>query len=126
MKIKITLPRSDLYSEAFKQQVVGEYERGGVTKNDLMRKYEIGGHCSVLRWCRKYGKLNYTPKGKQGRPMKDPQRRKIKELEQELKKAKEKLVVYEKLIEITNHELGEDVLKKIATKLSKNWQAKVG
>jgi transposase-like protein len=126
MKIKITLPRSDLYGEAFKRQVVGEYERGGVTKNDLMRKYEIGGHCSVLRWCRKYGKLNYTPKGIQGRPMKDPQRRKIKELEQELKETKEKLEVYEKLIEITNRELGEDVLKKIATKLSKNWQAKVG
>ena len=127
MKIKITFPPSEYYSEAFKRQVVGEYERGGVTKDDLMEKYQIGGHCSVLRWCRKYGKLNYTPrKGIQGRPMKDPQKRKMKELDQELKETKEKLVVYEKLIEITNRELGEDVLKKIATKLSKSWPPKVG
>lgn len=126
MKIKITFPRSKFYSEAFKRQVVGEYERGGVRKNDLKSKYQIGGHCSVLRWCRKYGRLYYPPKGKQGRPMKDPQKRKIKELEQELTEAKEKLLVYEKLIEITNRELGEDVRKNIATKLSKNWHPKAG
>jgi NTP pyrophosphatase (non-canonical NTP hydrolase) len=58
--------------------------------------------------------------------MKDPQKRKMKELEQELKETKEKLVVYEKLVEITNRELGEDVLKKIVAKLSKNWPPKVG
>ena len=45
-------------------------------------------------------------------------------LEHELKEAKEKLRVYEKLIEVTNRELGIDIQKKIATKLSKNWQPK--
>jgi hypothetical protein len=56
--------------------------------------------------------------------MKDPQKNKIRMLEHELKEAKEKLRVYEKLIEVTNRELGIDIQKKIATKLSRNWQPK--
>jgi transposase len=126
MKLKITFPCESQYSDAFKRQVVGEYEHGGVTKDDLMRKYQIRGHSTVLLWCRKYGKLPYQATGSQGRPMKDPQKKKIKELEHELKKAKEQLMVYEKLIEITNRELDVDIQKKIATKLSKNWHPKVG
>lgn len=106
MKINITFPRSTFYIEASKRQVVRKYERGGIRKNELQRKYQIGGHCSVLRWCRKYARSYYLPEGKQGRPMNDPQKRKIKELERELKETKEKL------IEITNRELGEDFAKK--------------
>ncbi len=56
--------------------------------------------------------------------MKVPQQRRIKELEHELKEVKEKLMVYEKLMEITNRELGEDKRKNIATKLPENWQPK--
>jgi uncharacterized protein YeeX (DUF496 family) len=59
-----------------------------------------------------------------GRPLQDPQQRRIKELERKLKDSQEKILVYEKLIEITNRELGEDVLKKIVTKLSEKWQPK--
>ena len=126
MKVKIAFPRLEFYGEAFKRQVVGEYERGGIGINDLRRKYQIKGHCTILRWCRKYGRLNYPETGVQGRPIKDPQKRKIKELERELMETKEKLLVYEKLVEITNRELGEDVRKNIATKLSENWHPKVG
>ena len=56
--------------------------------------------------------------------MKDSQKRRIKELEQELKEAVEKILVYEKLIEITKRETGIDVRKNIDTKLSENWQPK--
>jgi uncharacterized protein YeeX (DUF496 family) len=56
--------------------------------------------------------------------LQDPQQRRIKELERKLKDSQEKILVYEKLIEITNRELGEDVRKKIATKLSEQWQPK--
>jgi transposase len=125
MRVKITFPPSTTYSEAFKRQIVGEYEGGGIRQKDLSRKYRIRGHCTILRWCRKYGRLYYPVKGYRGRPVKDPQKRKIKDLEQELREAKEKLLVYEKLIEITNRELGEDVRKKIVTKLSENWPPKV-
>lgn len=55
--------------------------------------------------------------------MKDPEKQRIKELEYELKKAKEKLVIYEKLIEVTKRESGIDILKNTDTKLSENWQS---
>ncbi len=122
MRIRITFPSEKHYSEAFKRQVVREFEQVGRKKNDLKKKYQIGGKSTVLQWCRKYGRLAYPKTSVRGRPLKDPQQRRIKELERELKEAKEKLMVYEKLLEITNRNLGEDVRKNIATKLSENWQ----
>jgi transposase len=77
-----------------------------------------------LQWCRKYGKLYYLDKTLPGRPLKDPQKQRIKDLEYELKQAREKLLVYEKLLEVTKRETGIDVRKNIDTKLSKNWQPK--
>lgn len=56
--------------------------------------------------------------------MKDPQKQRIKELENKLKAAEQKLKVYDKLIEITNRELDEDIIKKIEAKLSESWQQK--
>lgn len=124
MNIRLYIPTQSQYSEAFKRQVVREYEQGGQTKDGLMEKYQIKGHSQVLEWCRKYGKLAYPITSTRGRPLKDPQQRRIKELERELNESKEKIIVYEKLIEITNRELGRDIRKKIATKLSESWQEK--
>lgn len=124
MKNRKSYPEEPRYSQAFKLQVVREYERGYQSKDDLMNKYKIGGHSTVLQWCRKYGKLYYPKTKVPGRPMKDPQKQRIKELEHELKEAQEKIMVYEKLIEIANLESGIDVRKNIVTKLSENWQLK--
>ena len=44
--------------------------------------------------------------------MKDPQKQKIKELEKKLKKAQQKLIIYDKLIEVTSRQIDEDVKKK--------------
>jgi hypothetical protein len=52
--------------------------------------------------------------------MKDPQKQRIKELEQKLRAAEEKLKVYDKLIEVTNRELDTDIVKKIEAKLSES------
>jgi transposase-like protein len=124
MKKGNTIPSHPGYSQAFKLQVVREYERGNHTKDSLMSKYQIGGHSTVLQWCRKYGKLYYSKTTLPGRPMKDPQKQRIKDLEHELKQAREKILVYEKLIEVTKRETGIDVRKNIDTKLSENWQPK--
>lgn len=124
MKHGNIIPPISGYSLAFKLQVVREYEQGFVTKDFLMNKYKIGGHSTVLQWCRKYGKLYYSNKTLPGRPLKDPQKQRIKELEYELKQALEKILVYEKLIEVTKRETGIDVRKNIDTKLSRNWQPK--
>ena len=95
-----------------------------MNKDQLQQKYGIGGNSSVLRWCRKYGKFAYNSPSKNGRPMKDPQKQRIKELEKKLKAAELKLKVYDKLIEITNRELDENVVKKIEAKLSKSLHRK--
>ena len=105
MKLKLQIPENELYSKAFRRQVVREFEQGGITKQELKRKYHIGGKSTVLQWCRKYGRLTYPSTGTQGRPLQDPQQRRIKELERKLKDSQEKILVYEKLIEITNREL---------------------
>ena len=111
------------FSEAFKKEVVRDYERGILNKDQIQIKYGLGGNSTVLKWCRKYGKFDY-PKGKStGRPMKDPKQR-IKELEAKLKESELKVKVYEKLIEVTNRELNTDIVKKIEAKLSESWQQK--
>jgi|SRR5688572_32610269 transposase len=108
------------YSEAFKKQIVQEFERGLLNKDQLQSKYGIGGKSRVLDWCRKYGKFAYYSPLQNGRPMKDPQKQRIKELEKKLKAAELKLKVYDKLIEITNRELNQDIIKKIEAGLSKS------
>lgn len=113
-----------IYSEAFKKQVVREYEQGLMNKDQLMEKYGIKGKSRVLEWCRKYGRFAYDQPVTKGRPMKDLQKQRIKELEKKLKAAEQKLKVYDKLIEITNRELDADIIKKIEARLSENWQQK--
>jgi hypothetical protein len=106
------------YSESFKKKVVQEYEKGLLNKDELQAKYVIGGNSRVLQWCRKYGKLHYPEKGSLGRPMKDPQKQRIKDLEKQLETAKLKLIAYEKLIEIAEKEDGINILKKDGAKQS--------
>ncbi len=103
------------YSEAFKRSVVREYERGILNKAQIKAKYGIGGNSRVLDWCRKYGKLVY-PTGNNGRPMKDPQKQRIKDLEKQLEEARLKVLAYEKLISITEKEEGISILKKDVAK----------
>ena len=125
IRIKLVSPGpSKRYSEAFKKQVVREFERGALNKANLQRKYDIGGKSRLLDWCRKYGKFAYNTPSQNGRPMKDPQKQRIKELEKKLKAAELKLKVYDKLIEITNRELDQDVVKKIEAKLSRSLHTK--
>ncbi|RZL29765.1 MAG: transposase [Pedobacter sp.] len=111
IKLKGVSP-SKKYSEVFKRMVVEEFERGPLNKDQLQKKYGIGGNTSIFEWCKKYGKLHYPDKGKTGAPMKDPQKRIIKDLEKELADAKLKLLAYEKLISIAEKEEGISILKK--------------
>jgi transposase-like protein len=111
VKIKDKAPSAN-YSEAFKKSVVAEYEKGLLSKDRLQEKYGIRGHSRLLEWCRKYGKLHYPQSKATGRPMKDPQKQRIKELEKALEEARLKLVAYEKLIALAEKEEGISILKK--------------
>jgi transposase len=122
IRIKVIIPAVS-YSLSFKKMVVAEYERGVLNKDEIQRKYGIGGNSRVLDWCRKYGKLHYPEPGMQiGRPMKDPQKRRIKELEKALEMEKLKVKAYEKLIEITEKREGISILKKDGAKQSENLE----
>ena len=46
------------YSQAFKQQVVREYE-AGASVNSLRHKYAIGSTTTIKAWIKKYGRLGY-------------------------------------------------------------------
>ena len=118
IRIKISIPGSR-YTESFKRMVVREFELGFLNKDQLMTKYGIGGHSHVFEWGRKYGKLPYSMpeiEPNNGRPMKDPQKQRIKDLEHQLKIEKLKVLAYEKLISIAEQEDGISILKKDVTK----------
>ena len=101
------------YSENFKRMVVKEFEQGHLNKKELGRKYGIPGHATILKWCRKYGKLYYAPESTIiGRPMKDPQKQRIKALEKELENERLKVIALQKLIEIAEREDGVSISKK--------------
>jgi len=120
IRVIITVP-SKKYSDAFKKMVVAEYEKGIVGKDELQKKYGIKGNSAVLNWCRKFGKLHYPKKGTNiGRPMKDPQKQRIKELEKQLAEEKLKVIAFQKLIEIAEREEGISILKKDAAKQLKS------
>lgn len=88
-----------------------------MNKDELQRKYGISGNSVILDWCRKFGKLHYPEKGRNiGRPMKDPQKQRIKELERQLTEEKLKVLAYKKLIQIAEREEGISILKKGAAK----------
>jgi transposase-like protein len=111
IRIVVTRPQSK-YSESFKRMVVAEYESGRATKKEISRKYGIAGHSRLLDWCRKYGGLPYDDDGQRGRPMKDPQKRRIKELERALADERLKVAAYEKLVDIIEREDGDRLSKK--------------
>jgi transposase-like protein len=75
-KIKKSAP-PQIYSGAFKRQVVSELESGLNTKAGLKRKYGIAGNSCLPRWCKQFGKLTYKDQYVKGRPMKDPNQQKI-------------------------------------------------
>jgi transposase-like protein len=122
-KLKLR-PSGRVFSEAFKKQVVREFEKGQFSKDQLMRRYGLKGKSAVLNWCRKYGKFAYPQQPFSGPKMKDPQQQRIKELEHKLRAAELKVLVYGKIIEITNRELDADTIKKIEAELSASWQPK--
>lgn len=105
------------YSEAFKREVVAEYE-AGANITSLQRKYGINGKLTIQGWVRKYGKQGlrtevvYIQNAEEANRVRELEKQ-VKELEQALGK-----VVLEKLkLESILEELQEsngDVVKKNA------------
>jgi hypothetical protein len=60
-------------------------------KAELQRCYTILGNSCIPRWLKKYGKFTYEDKTTIGRPMKDSQQQRIKELEAQLAKKRRRI-----------------------------------
>jgi len=122
--LKQLLPKQSEYSEAFKKQIVREYERGNISKEALRLKYNLGGNSTVLEWCRKYGKFAYEHTKPQEDKMTDPNAKRIKELEARLKDAELRLKVYAKWMEVSKRDMSAEAQKKIDDELWKSLGGK--
>ncbi|MHA6844183.1 IS3 family transposase, partial [Ralstonia syzygii] len=87
------------YSLAFKLSVVEQVERGELSYKQAQQRYGIQGRSTVLVWCRKHGlqdwgSLSGRRQASSGMSEKEPKaltpEQRIKELEVQLKEAKEK------------------------------------
>lgn len=95
------------YSEAFKRQVVTEYETG-ISVSDLQKKYGITGGVTIPAWIKKYAREGFRHELVRIQTIEEINR--VKELEQQVEELEQALgkVVLEKLkLESILEELGE-------------------
>lgn len=112
------------YSEAFKMEVVKHYESSGLTMGETSRLYGIGGAETLRIWLRKYGKE--TSLNKVIRVEKPDEKKRMKEMESEIKKLKEALadaylrkITAESTLEVAAGMMGltiEELKKKLGEK----------
>lgn len=111
------------YPESFRLKVVKEVESGLYSKDEIRRKYGIGGKTTILYWCRKYGRKDYPympeSKRKSVKTMDDKDNR-IAELEAKLARQELAIDALEALIDVANEMYGTDLKKKVGTKRSKS------
>lgn len=116
------------YTLAFKRAVVEQVEKGELSYKQAQERYGIQGRSTVLVWLRKHGRQNWGPMASYGR-MTDaapsskssqgltPEQR-IKELEVQLKEAREKSQFFEAVIDVLKKDFGVRVVKKPVGKSS--------
>jgi transposase-like protein len=113
------------YTEAFKRHVVGEIELGRISQSEAREKYGILGHSTILKWCRKYGRLFPHRDTKIGIKSMDEKEKELlllqnenKALRKELEEVRFKNVVLETLVDIAERELQIPIRKKYGAKQS--------
>jgi transposase-like protein len=116
-------PRS--YSKSFKMKVVQEVLEGKYTKEEARRVYGIKGNCAVLYWMRKFsGDNNYRQSDQyiedlisMGNKLQNKQlAARIKELEEELEREKQRADLWQKIVEVAEEKLGLNITKKFGAK----------
>jgi transposase len=121
------------YTLAFKLAVVDQVEKGELTYRQAQERYGIQGRSTVLVWLRKHGRRNrglvrtslgmaapekpYPPQ-----PLTPEQR--IKELEVQLKEAREKAQLFEAVLDVLKKDYGVRIVKKPLGKSSRKDPSK--
>lgn len=121
------------YTLAFKLAVVDQVEKGELSYKEAQERYGIQGRSTVLVWLRKHGRQDWGPMAHYGR-MNDRSRtttsqtltpeQRIKELEVQLKEAREKSQFFEAVINVLQKDYGVRVVKKPVGKSSRKSPSK--
>lgn len=115
------------YSEAFKLQVVSEYEAGS-NISDLQKKYGITGGSTIRRWIKKYAKEGFRHElvriqtAQEAGRVKELEKQ-VQELEQVLGKVTLEKLKLESILEELEEAYGVEV-KKNAVRSSSDLSAK--
>ena len=120
------------YTLAFKLAVVDQVERGELTYRQAHERYGIQGASTVLVWLRKHGRQDWiaaSSRGKGLQKMPEPPKlltpeQRIKELEVQLKEAREKAAFFEAVVNVLKRAYGVQVAKKSAGKSSRKSSSK--
>ena len=117
------------YTLAFKRAVVEQVEKGELSYKQAQARYGIQGRSTVLVWLRKHGRQNWGPMASYGRmtapthPLTSGQgltpEQRIRELEVQLKEAREKSQFFETVIDVLKKDYGVRVVKKSVGKSSR-------
>lgn len=109
------------YTLSFKMGVVERIERGELSARQAQRQYGIQGNCTVLNWLRKHGQwdgntasssgtVQEMVMGKSHSPL-TPEQQQIKQLQGELKEAREKANLFEAVLDVLRKDYGVVVKK---------------
>jgi transposase len=119
------------YTLAFKLAVVEQVEKGELTARQAHDRYGIQGASTVLNWLRKHGSLKWrkASSGVRGAKMPDPREplpaeQRIKELEVQLKEAREKAAFFEAVMVVLKRDYGVKPVKKPVGKSSRKSSSK--
>lgn len=116
-EIGMTKGTNKRYSEAFRQQVVREYEAGS-TVSDLQKKYGITGGSTIYVWIKKYAheglrtgvvRIQTAEEANRVRELEA----RVKELERALGKVTLEKLILESALEVIEAEYGIDAKKNV-------------
>ena len=124
------------YPTEFKRRVVQEVLDGKYTKAEAQRIYELGGHCAILKWMRKFNivpnknskeKIIHIPENAMPKQEEEIAKdQKIIALEKALEYERNKSLLYEKIIEIAEEKYGLSIRKKSEAKQYNSLNQKKG
>ncbi|MGS2737996.1 hypothetical protein [Sinomicrobium sp. M5D2P17] len=111
------------YTMSFKLRVVGEIERGELTRSQALSKYGIQAKSTIVDWLKKYGNFDWDNQSYNPMP-KSPEQR-IIELEQKIKllekqkaraehiaeRADKKAILFDMMIELAEKEYNIPIRK---------------
>lgn len=132
-KRSFTKREPHVYSEDFRWKVVHEVLSGELSQTEAKRKYNIKGNGAILYWMRQFSGIeNYREsrllfmqekkKVQKSNLSKDEKR--IKDLEEALRKEKNRSLLYEKIIEIAEEQYGIPIRKKSGAELLEDLEKK--